>query len=1183
MTFIKSLFARTNLFGSRKASRSFAVLAVLAVTAGLLIIPQASDRAQSVECPNPPTNATLNPYPVQWYPGGALCKDFPAIVGRNVTRGQHYPTSQAEQNSGVTATSGEEIDVQMYLHNGAANNLPQDQTDATNVRITTSTPTSVGSNHTISVSMVGTRANGNPTNTVSGSFTVHTGANERLEIVPNSGERYDSSNNLEQSGFSMGNNTVTVNRLRACFEYAKFFRYTVRVVSDAGQLNLTKDVRNVTQNDTSFADTTNANTNDVVEYRINVSATNGNLTNVTLRDVGVSGIAFIPGTLRVNGGLGSGTLNPAISLGNINSGQTDIINYQARVTAGAGTYVNTATATSGSLTDSDTATVIVSQVVNPVVCNPSTQTVNVNQNANFTATGGNGTFSWQASGGTPANGSGSSFSTRYTTSGTKTVTVTSNGQSDSCAVIVNQIVNPVVCNPSTQTVNVNQNANFTATGGNGTFSWQASGGSPSAGNGSSFSTSYNTSGTKTVTVTSNGQSDSCAVIVNQIVNPVVCNPSSQTVDINQNANFTATGGNGTFSWQASGGTPANGSGSSFSTRYTTSGTKTVTVTSNGQSDSCSVIVRDIPQVFCSPSSQTVDLNENAFLSATGGNGTFSWQASGGTPSTGSGSTFQTSYPVSGTKNVTVTSGTRTANCTVIVRQPQINSVVCNPLSQTVNIGQPANFTATGGNGTFSWQASGGSPSTGSGSSFSTSYNASGSRTVTVTSGNTSDSCQVLINQNQGYLSIDKSVRNFTNSGNFSSSIEVENNTTVEYRILVTANGGNVNNVRLLENLPSQLTLVSGSVRLDNTTISDNFSNSSISLGTMTSGQTRTLTFRAVARAISGQSQTVINNTAIASGDNTPSVSDSATVTIRQLIGTCCKQLAITKQVRNVTTGTSFQNSVQAANADRVSYEVIVSNVGTETVFNVQLTDALPGLLSLDNSSIRVDGNQFPTGNNLINLSLGTLNVGQQKRITYEVTVNATATSVIQNIARATGDGVSQVQDDAFVYVNSGNTNVTLSKKAWNDTKNVNAQSTHADRENYITYTLMVTNSNSTAVNNFIITDDLSGVLPLADMVELGGGFLSGNVISYPAITIPANGSVTKTFKVRVKYHLNTTQSFTMVNTYGNTVTINIPGNTPFEAPKTGASGTSAMVFGGLLSSGLMLWRKRREIMSLILA
>jgi LPXTG-motif cell wall-anchored protein len=49
------------------------------------------------------------------------------------------------------------------------------------------------------------------------------------------------------------------------------------------------------------------------------------------------------------------------------------------------------------------------------------------------------------------------------------------------------------------------------------------------------------------------------------------------------------------------------------------------------------------------------------------------------------------------------------------------------------------------------------------------------------------------------------------------------------------------------------------------------------------------------------------------------------------------------------------------------------------------------------------------------------------------------------------------------------------------------------------------------------------------------------------------------------------------------VTINIPGNTPFEAPKTGASGTSAMVFGGLLSSGLVLWRKRREIMSLILA
>lgn len=69
---------------------------------------------------------------------------------------------------------------------------------------------------------------------------------------------------------------------------------------------------------------------------------------------------------------------------------------------------------------------------------------------------------------------------------------------------------------------------------------------------------------------------------------------------------------------------------------------------------------------------------------------------------------------------------------------------CNPGSQTIGIGGTANFSASGGNGTFTWSAPYGSPSSGSGTNFSASYGASGFRQVTVTSGGQSAVCNVNI-------------------------------------------------------------------------------------------------------------------------------------------------------------------------------------------------------------------------------------------------------------------------------------------------------------------------------------------------------------------------------------------------------------------------------------------------------
>ena len=152
-----------------------------------------------------------------------------------------------------------------------------------------------------------------------------------------------------------------------------------------------------------------------------------------------------------------------------------------------------------------------------------------------------------------------------------------------------------MCAPGDQTVAIGETARFTAQGGNGQYEWSAADGSPTSGNGAAFSTRYRAEGARTVTVTSAGQTRTCRVNVPPPT-PVelVCTPDDQTVNVGETAQLSARGGNGQYEWSAPGGSPSSGSGSRLETRYSSSGTKTVTVTSAGQTKQCRVKVPPPP-------------------------------------------------------------------------------------------------------------------------------------------------------------------------------------------------------------------------------------------------------------------------------------------------------------------------------------------------------------------------------------------------------------------------------------------------------------------------------------------------------------------------------------------------------------------------------------------------------------
>ncbi len=438
------------------------------------------------------------------------------------------------------------------------------------------------------------------------------------------------------------------------------------------------------------------------------------------------------------------------------------------------------------------------------------------------------------------------------------------------------------------------------------------------------------------------------------------------------------------------------------------------------------------------------------------------------------------------------------------------------------------------------------------------------------------------------LSIEKEVRNLTNDGRFSSSTDAEEGDRVEYRVVVRNTGDEVaRDVRVTDNGVSGISIERSSIDID---INDNLWQGdfpgTINLGDMDPGERITITYEA--RVTEDDCRT-LTNTASAVADNASRVSDSAAVRIEGCDNDDDRDIEIRKQVRNLDEGSSsFRDQVDARTGEDVEFRITVSNSGDATVQDVVMTDVIPsGLRFTDNVEVDGDYEDIEFRNRTLTVELGDLREGEDVTIEFTAEVIEDDRTTVCNEASATGDDVSRVEDEACVRITTttkpGTPNITQSKRAYNDTKKVDATSVHADRGNVITFTLTTTNTGSADYNNYVIRDDLSGVLPLAEIIDLGGGRLDGNTLVFPAVDIDRGETVTKTFKVRVKSSLAPTLSYQIKNTYGNTVTITIPGNIVYEAPKTGAAATSAAVFAGLLTAGAVVVRRGKDIFNFIFA
>ncbi|MBI4049746.1 MAG: DUF11 domain-containing protein [Candidatus Doudnabacteria bacterium] len=234
---------------------------------------------------------------------------------------------------------------------------------------------------------------------------------------------------------------------------------------------------------------------------------------------------------------------------------------------------------------------------------------------------------------------------------------------------------------------------------------------------------------------------------------------------------------------------------------------------------------------------------------------------------------------------------------------------------------------------------------------------------------------------QPSLSVSKQVRAITQSG-YSESVNVNPNDRVEFRITIS-NGGNstAQNVRVADSLPSGLQFVAGTLRLDNSTSFSDLFNSSLALGSMSSGSSRTITFEANASFAGSHI-----NAATVFADNLSSVTDTASVLVSQVSGGNV-DLILSKRAFNQTKN---QNAIQvtATAGDLIVYTLTVENRGNSASTNFVVQDNIGDILELAELTV-FEGASFDLANRRLTWPAVSIVAGGRVEKTFSVRIRST--------------------------------------------------------------------------------------------------------------------------------------------------------------------------------------------------
>lgn len=202
---------------------------------------------------------------------------------------------------------------------------------------------------------------------------------------------------------------------------------------------------------------------------------------------------------------------------------------------------------------------------------------------------------------------------------------------------------------------------------------------------------------------------------------------------------------------------------------------------------------------------------------------------------------------------------------------------------------------------------------------------------------------------------------------------------------------------LTDPLPAGVTAVSATLDGEEVAVSELATG--LVMGDLASGDRHVLT---LVVDVDDDGLTEIVNTATVTADGPPPASDE------------------TRHPVETTPGLSVAKTASAATAapgDRLTYTVTVTSDGAHAARDVVLTDLMPDGTAYVAGSTAVDGAAYRdqgTDPLAAGLPLGDLDPGRVVTVTFDVTVDPSASGVLVNVARATGSGEGETAMDEAV-------------------------------------------------------------------------------------------------------------------------------------------------------------------------
>lgn len=162
----------------------------------------------------------------------------------------------------------------------------------------------------------------------------------------------------------------------------------------------------------------------------------------------------------------------------------------------------------------------------------------------------------------------------------------------------------------------------------------------------------------------------------------------------------------------------------------------------------------------------------------------------------------------------------------------------------------------------------------------------------------------------------------------------------------------------------------------------------------------------------------------------------------------------------------------------------------------------------------------------------------------------------------------------------------ISLAAFNETKNVDAETVPANPNDVVVYTLSANNQNNKDISGYVMEINIGQITPVATLVDASGANYNSatNSLVWTPLDIPKDGTIEKKFTVRIREDVPV-GDLTMTARFNNEVTVHIvkqqvagnttpPPATPPVAPRTGPGVWVVFLLASATTVGISLIRHK---------